>query len=223
MNTSSYFRWRPHPWHGLDIGPQPPETVHAYIEMTPFDTIKYEVDKVTGYLCVDRPQLTSSTPPTLYGFIPRTYCAGRVGRLTPGAETGDGDPLDICVISDRDVNRADIQLTAHVIGGLQMLDGGKADDKIVAVLDKDAVWGKVHDIHELPAAYVERLQHYFQTYKQLPGEAPHTQIQSVYGGEHARMVVEASIQDYQEAYGESDSQEGGIRWAGLSGRGEAEI
>ncbi len=201
MEKTGYMRWRPHPWHGLDVGPQPPEMVHAYIEITPFDTVKYEVDKITGYLCVDRPQLTSSTPPTLYGFIPRTYCGDRVGRLASGGFDGDGDPLDICVISERDVTRADITLTAHVIGGLMMVDQGKADDKMIAVLHKDAVWGSAHDIDDLPTAYIERLQHYFLTYKQLPGEAQHTQIQSVYHRDHALQVVEASMQDYEEAYG----------------------
>lgn len=205
MNTDqtnfNYFRWRPHPWHGLEVGPEPPETVHAYIEMTPFDTVKYEVDKTTGYLCIDRPQLTSSTPPTLYGFIPRTYCGERVGKLTPEATVGDGDPMDICVISERDVSRAEIVLNAHVIGGLQMIDGGKADDKIIAVLNKDAIWGSVHDISGLPSALVERLRHYFLTYKHLPGEAQHVSIQQVYSRDHALKVIEAAIQDYLDAFG----------------------
>lgn len=64
-----FFNWRPHPWHGLEVGKHPPRLVNAYIEISPFDLIKYEVDKVTGYLRVDRPQRTSSQPPTLYGFI----------------------------------------------------------------------------------------------------------------------------------------------------------
>ena len=73
-----FYRWRPHPWHGLEIGPEPPDRVLAYIEMTPFDSSKYEVDKVTGYLHVDRPQRTASLPPTVYGFIPRTCGDQRV-------------------------------------------------------------------------------------------------------------------------------------------------
>ena len=110
--------------------------VTAYIEITPFDVIKYELDKPTGYIKVDRPQQTSSSPPTLYGFIPRTYCAERVADLCPDALRGDGDPLDICVISERAIDRADITLTATVVGGLQMLDGDEADDKIIAVLNR---------------------------------------------------------------------------------------
>src|SRR5512133_963223 len=108
-NHPHYFRWRPHPWHGLEIGPEPPAIVQAFIEITPFDTVKYEVDKRTGYLRIDRPQLTSSTPPTLYGFIPRTLCANRVGALAPSSG-GDGDPMDICVISERPVERAEVIL-----------------------------------------------------------------------------------------------------------------
>jgi len=92
--TESYSRWRPHPWHGLETGPDAPRIVNAYIEITPFDHMKYEVDKVSGYLRVDRPQRTSSHPPALYGFIPQTYCGERVARLAPGSDRGDGDPLD---------------------------------------------------------------------------------------------------------------------------------
>src|SRR5688500_20294516 len=100
-----YAEWRPHPWHGLEAGRELPFWVNAYIEITPFDLIKYEVDKPSGYLRVDRPQRTSSQPPALYGFIPRTYCGDAVARLCPGAARGDGDPLDICVLSERSEER----------------------------------------------------------------------------------------------------------------------
>ena len=103
-----FYRWRPHPWHGLETGPNPPSLVHAYIEITPFDLMKYEIDKTTGYLRVDRPQRSSSMPPALYGFIPRTYCDARVAKLSINAERGDGDPLDICVLSERPINRAEV-------------------------------------------------------------------------------------------------------------------
>jgi inorganic pyrophosphatase len=96
-----FYRWRPHPWHGLDVGPKAPELVHAYIEITPFDSMKYEIDKVTGYLVVDRPQRTSSRPPALYGFIPRTFCGSRISALSPKSTKGDGDPMDICIISEQ--------------------------------------------------------------------------------------------------------------------------
>jgi inorganic pyrophosphatase len=201
MAQSPYFQWRPHPWHGLETGPEPPGCVNAYIEITPYDLIKYEVDKATGYLRVDRPQRTSSTPPTLYGFIPRTYCGPRVGALAPGADRGDGDPLDICVISERQIERAEIILTAQVIGGFQMIDNGQADDKIVAVLQNDPVWEDVLDIEALPAALVERLRHYFLTYKLTPGSELHVHIEKIYGREQAMQVVQAAIADYEESFG----------------------
>ncbi|MCB0286305.1 MAG: inorganic diphosphatase, partial [Calditrichaeota bacterium] len=145
-----FYRWRPHPWHGLETGPDAPKVVHAYIEITPFDFVKYEVDKITGYIRVDRPQRSSSQPPALYGFIPRTYCGRRVGSLAPKAKGGDGDPLDICVLSERPINRVEIILNSRVVGGLQCIDKGEADDKIIAVLENDNIWQNVHDISELP-------------------------------------------------------------------------
>ena len=144
-----FYRWRPHPWHGLEVGPNPPSLVHAYIEITPFDHVKYEIDKKTGYLRVDRPQRTSSHPPTLYGFVPRTYCGHRIGGLSPKAEKGDGDPMDICVLTERNVDKAEVILNARVIGGMQMVDGGEADDKIIAVLDNDEFYGEIQNVSEL--------------------------------------------------------------------------
>ena len=196
-----FYRWRPHPWHGLEVGPQPPERVHAYIEMTPFDFIKYEVDKGTGYLYVDRPQRTTSTTPTLYGFIPRTYCDERVRALSKNAERGDGDPLDICVISERPINRSEIFLNAIVVGVLQLLDHNEADDKIIAVLENDHIYGHIHDVKDLPEVIVERLQHYFQTYKMVKGEEPKIEIIGVFGPEKAKRIVDAAIKDYDDAFG----------------------
>ncbi len=197
-----FYRWRPHPWHGLTAGPDAPDVVEAYIEITPFDTVKYELDKQTGFLRVDRPQRTSSSPPTLYGFVPRTYCGRRVGALLPEAERGDGDPLDICVLSERPIDRSDVIVSAHVIGGLPMNDGGEADDKIIAVLRNDHLWGEVRDVSELQPVLVERLRHYFETYKLVPGEASAVHIGPAYGAEHARAVVRASMADYDEVFGE---------------------
>jgi inorganic pyrophosphatase len=196
-----FDRFRPHPWHGLDVGKDPPRVVNAYIEITPFDLVKYEIDKTTGYLRVDRPQRTSSQPPTLYGFIPRTYCGSRVCHLCPGAQRGDGDPLDICVISERPINHCEILLNARVVGGLQMIDGGEADDKIISVLANDNIWGEARTIEDLPKALIERHRHYFSTYKLAPGH-PGAEIRSVYGREHAMKVVESAMADYQERYGD---------------------
>jgi inorganic pyrophosphatase len=191
-----FHAWRPHPWHGLDAGRGPPLLVNAYIEITPFDVIKYEVDKASGYLKVDRPQRTSSQPPSLYGFIPRTYCGAAVAALCPGAERGDGDPLDVCVLSERPITRSEIIVPARVVGGLQLLDRGEADDKIIAVLEGDFVWGEATELAALPAIMVERLQHYFNTYKLVPGAQPQITVQRAYGAAHAARVVEAAIADY---------------------------
>ncbi|WP_299025057.1 inorganic pyrophosphatase [uncultured Thermanaerothrix sp.] len=196
-----FYRWRPHPWHGLETGPQPPQLVYAYIELTPFDLVKYEVEKTTGYLKVDRPQRTSSQPPTLYGFIPRTYCGARVGALTGGAYRGDGDPLDICVISERPITKSEVILTARVIGGMLMIDNGDADDKIIAVLANDRFWESANDVNDLPDVLVERLRHYFSTYKLVPGKESTTFIERIYDAQHAMQVIEAAIQDYVDMYG----------------------
>ena len=200
-DSGSYSRWRPHPWHGLNPGPSVPRIVNAYIEITPFDLMKYEVDKASGYLQVDRPQRTSSQPPALYGFIPQTYCGERVRRLAPGCERGDGDPLDICVISERPINHSEVLLRARVVGGLKVLDRGEADDKIIAVLEGDYVWGEAQELIELPPALLERLEHYFSTYKLVPGEPARISIAGRYGFQDAAQVIQASIEDYAEMFG----------------------
>ena len=192
--------FRPHPWHGLEVGPSPPEIVNVFIEITPYDLVKYEVDKVSGYLQIDRPQRGSSHPPALYGFIPRTYCGERVKLLSPDSTAGDGDPLDIVVLSERPVNRSEVIVRARALGGLQMIDNNEADDKIIAVLQNDLVWGEARDIRDLPKVLIERLQHYFLTYKLIPGETSTAIINSVYGFEHALKVIKASIEDYRESF-----------------------
>ena len=194
-------RFRPHPWHGLDIGPEPPGLLNAYIEITPFDLIKYEVDKISGYLRIDRPQRGSSQPPALYGFIPRTYCDTFVHKLSPTSKRGDGDPLDVCVLSERPIARSEIIVRARVVGGLQMVDNGDADDKIIAVLDNDYVYGSARDVKDLPTVLVERLQHYFETYKLVPERPAVVSIERVYGRAHALKVVSAAIRDYDAAFG----------------------
>jgi inorganic pyrophosphatase len=193
--------FRPHPWHGLEVGPDPPDVLNAYIEITPFDLMKYEVDKVSGYLRVDRPQRSSAQHPTLYGFVPRTYCAERVCRLAPPSKRGDGDPLDICVLSERAIARNEIIVRARVIGGLQMIDNDEADDKIIAVLENDYMFGEARSVTDVPAVLVERLQHYFLTYKIVPGHRPKAHVTRVYDRQHARKVVRAAMADYDAQFG----------------------
>ncbi|PID29118.1 MAG: inorganic pyrophosphatase [Candidatus Cloacimonadota bacterium] len=197
-----FYRWRPHPWHGLDVGVNPPEELNAYIEITPFDSVKYEVDKKTGYIKVDRPNRTSSQPPALYGFIPKTYCGRRVKTLSPKSKKGDGDPLDICVVSERPITKSDVILRVKVVGGFQMIDNGEADDKIIAVLINDNIWGNVNSIEDLPEALIERMKHYFLTYKISPDNQDIVTIERTYDKTHALEVVKASMMDYTEEYGD---------------------
>jgi inorganic pyrophosphatase len=195
--------YRPHPWHGVPIGAHCPRVVTAYIEIVPTDTVKYELDKLTGYLRVDRPQKYSNICPTLYGLVPQTLSAERVAALS-GERTGkpdpagDGDPLDICVLTVANVLQGDILLQAVPIGGLHMLDGREADDKIVAVLEGDPVYGAWKDISECPAGLLDRLKHYFLTYKEAPDAVDRTtEITHVYGASDAHRVIEASRDDYR--------------------------
>ncbi len=198
--SSEYSRWRPHPWHGLDPGPAPPSDVYAYIEITPFDLVKYEVDKGSGYLRVDRSQRTSSLPPALYGFIPQTYAADRVAALMPGVEGGDLDPLDICVLSERPISRAEVIVRATVVGGIPMVDGGLADDKIIGIIQDDPVFGGIREIDEVPDVLVGRLIHYFSTYKLRPASAGSVVVGEPYDRRHAEAVVEAALDDYGDEF-----------------------
>jgi inorganic pyrophosphatase len=195
-----------HPWHGIPMGEKAPELVTAFIEIVPTDTVKYEIDKVTGYLKIDRPQKYSNIVPALYGFIPKTYCADKIAALArerSGREDvteGDGDPLDILVLCEKIIPHGNIMCEAKPIGGIRLIDGGEADDKIVAVLKGDEVYGAYNDLSELPEGIVERLKHYFLTYKNLPSEKAHIEITNVYGKEEAHEVILTSVEDYKFSY-----------------------
>lgn len=194
--------FKAHPWHGVEMGENAPRVLTAYIEIVPSDTVKYELDKTTGLLKVDRPQKFSNVCPSHYGLVPQTYCgelvAERMARRT-GREAlvGDGDPLDICVLTEKVISHGDILLQAIPIGGLSMIDGDEADDKIIAVMEGDAAFGAWQDISDCPAALIERLRHYFLTYKNVPGDEPaKVEITHVYGRQEALAVVEDSHRDY---------------------------
>jgi inorganic pyrophosphatase len=200
--------FKSHPWHGVHIGSEAPSVVTAYIEIVPTDTVKYETDKISGILRIDRPQRYSNVCPTLYGFVPQTYCSDAVARISIDALgrpqiVGDGDPLDICVLTERPISQGDVLLQAIPIGGLRMIDKGEADDKIIAVLQGDPAFGGLTEISECPAALIDRLTHYFLTYKQAPHEeTKRCEITHVYGAEEARRVIEASRQDYAASFPE---------------------
>jgi inorganic pyrophosphatase len=200
-----------HPWHGVSPGTHTPAVINAYIEIVPTDPVKYELDKATGHLRVDRPQRFSSMCPTLYGFIPRTYCGREVAELTQqrtarsGIE-GDKDPMDICVLSEKTFAHGSFFLRARPIGGLRMIDGSQADDKIIAVLEDDLAYGRIHEIDDVPAGLVDRLKHYFLSYKQLPGDEPKkVEITHVYDRTEALDVIARSLRDYNNEFGEEKS------------------
>ena len=197
-----------HPWHGVSPGEGAPEVVTTYIEIVPTDVVKYELDKESGHLKVDRPQRFSSLCPTLYGFIPQTFCGAETAELCAertgrsGIE-GDGDPMDVCVLTERPFAHGNVFLRARPIGGLRMIDGNQADDKIVAVLQDDVVYGQVNDIDACPRGLIDRLKHYFLSYKQFPGDAPRrVEIVDVYDRGEALDVIERSIRDYGERFGD---------------------
>jgi inorganic pyrophosphatase len=190
-----------HPWHGVEVGAEAPAELTVFIEIVPGDTVKYEVDKETGYLKIDRPQQYSNVVPANYGFVPRTYCGEQIAALArAGCDKaiggGDGDPLDILVLSEHHIPRGDILLKARPIGGFCLLDGGEADDKIIAVLKGDKVFGQYSDIGDLPSGIVERIEHYFLTYKALPDEPNRCEIAYSYGREASYGVIRAAIADY---------------------------
>ena len=198
--------FKPHPWHGISLGEDAPGVVTCFIEIGPTDTVKYEVDKTTGYLKVDRPQKFSNVCPALYGMLPQTYCGPEIAVLAARrsdreVRTGDGDPLDICVLSEKSFSHGDFLLRAIPIGGLLSLDRGEADDKIIAVLEGDAAFGDMHDIAQCPPAMLQRLQHYFLTYKQPPGSAaPPIEVMRAYGRDEAHTVIRTAQQDYRARF-----------------------
>ena len=204
---------RSHPWHGISIGKKFPQVVTAYIEIVPNDTMKYELDKWSGILKVDRPQRFSNTVPALYGLIPQTLCDEEVAQIcrekTPYKEIkGDDDPLDICVLAEKNAFHGDILLNAVPIGGLRMIDGDEADDKIIAVLQGDPLYGTWKDINDATPSILERLKHYFLTYKNIPeeGQKHEQEITHVYNKEEAYDVIKRSHNDYLNKYRDINNQ-----------------
>jgi len=191
-----------HPWHGIPAGENAPEVLNVFVEMVPTDTVKYEIDKYTGHMKLDRPQKFSNICPSLYGFVPQTICREEVAKFTmerTGERNieGDNDPLDICVLTERPINHGSLIVSAIPIGGFRLFDGGEADDKIIAVLENDAAYSKYTELSEVPTAIVDRLRHYFLTYKQSPDSdyAP-IKISHIYGRDEAHEVIRRSMVDY---------------------------
>ena len=199
------LRYKSHPWHGVHIGENAPKIVTSFIEVVSTDTVKYEIDKESGYLMIDRPQKYSNVVPAIYGFIPQTFCGERVGKICAdkaNEETikGDGDPIDIVVLTEKSIAHGDILVKARPIGGFRMIDGEEADDKIVAVLYNDVVYSHFNDITDCPDIIIQRLKHYFMTYKDMPGIEKTTRIIETYGTKEAHEVIIASMEDYSDRF-----------------------
>ncbi len=188
-----------------------PRVVTTYIEIVPTDAVKYELDKETGLLRLDRPQRFSSQCPTLYGFIPQTFCGEPVAKRCAERTglkdiQGDGDPLDICVLTEKVIPTGALLVRAIPVGGFRMVDGNEADDKIIAVLESDLVYGELQHVAQLPTALVERLKHYFLTYKQIPSEVKRSvQIVEMYDQSEAHEIIRRSMKDYQKDYGQASA------------------
>jgi inorganic pyrophosphatase len=201
-----------HPWHGVSPGLLAPQLVNTYVEIVPRDVVKYELDKPSGHLRLDRPHKFSSLCPTLYGFVPQTYCGTRIAEFCMektgrAGVVGDGDPLDICILTEKTIMSSNFFMNAKPIGGLRLLDHGEADDKIIAVLNNDAAFGHFEEINDCPSGLIERLTHYFLSYKQLPNDAPRAlEVTHVYSRDEAYEVINLSFEDYRETFGEPESR-----------------
>lgn len=212
LNNLISLMFQAHPWHGVAGGNAAPSLINVYIEIVPNDVIKYELDKPSGHLRIDRPQRFSSLCPMPYGFIPQTFCGEAIAQFCRERTglpivAGDGDPLDICVLTEKTMAHGNFLLTAKPIGGLRMIDKLEADDKIIAVLNDDAAFGHFNDVSECPSGLIDRLQHYFLTYKQLPAETPRrVEITDIYGRDEAFEVIKRSQQDYEIKYGDPESR-----------------
>lgn len=203
---TQYSKYTLHPWHGVEPGKSAPQLVNAFIEIVPTDTVKYEVDKASGWLKVDRPQQFSNIVPALYGFIPQTlcdiqtgeYCMSKTGRT---GIIGDQDPIDVVVLSEKTFPTSGFLMQVVPIGGFRMIDKNEADDKIIAVMKDDAVYGHYTDITQIEPNIIKRLQHYFLTYKDMPGTTGKTvEIADVYGAAEAREVIVCSLNDYRNRF-----------------------
>ena len=180
------------PWHAVETGINAPETVNGIIEIPKGSRAKYELDKDSGMLILDRVLYSSVYYPANYGFIPRTYC-------------DDKDPLDILVLSQIDLVPLCL-VPAKVIGVMRMLDTGEADDKIIAVAQNDMSVNHFSDIGELPRHFIKELKNFFEDYKKLENKT--VVVEDFQDREVALEIVEQSIRDYKQLFSESGSDPG---------------
>src|SRR6476620_102483 len=173
-----------HPWHGVTPGDQAPRVVNAVIEIPQGSRAKYEIDKDSGLLKLDRIIFSSFHYPCNYGFIPQTY-------------GDDKDPLDILVITSQPV-QALCLMEAKVIGVMQMIDGGDADDKIIAVAANDPSVRHYNNIEEIPQHFFDELRHFFEEYKKLENKT--VKVDEL-GDKHTALnVISEAIQLYADTF-----------------------
>jgi len=177
-----------HPWHGAHFGDNAPDTVNAIIEISQGSRAKYEVDKITGLLRLDRVIYSSFHYPVNYGFIPQT-----LGQ--------DGDPLDILVLCSQPIQPLCL-VEANVIGNMQMIDTGTVDDKIIAVAAKDPSVNHIKTMEELPRHFIAELKNYFEQYKVL--ENKKVEIDNFQDKLIATKVIEDAIAFYKENFKKDD-------------------
>jgi inorganic pyrophosphatase len=173
-----------HPWHGADYGDKAPQLVKAVIEIPQGSHTKYEVDKKTGLLKLDRIIYSSFHYPVNYGFIPQTLGL-------------DGDPLDILVMCSESIQSLCL-VEATVIGNMQMIDNGEIDDKIIAVATKDPGINFYTDVNQLPKHFIAVLRNFFEQYKVL--ENKKVEIDEFQGKEAAYGVIKAAIDLYKTSF-----------------------
>jgi len=201
-----------HPWHGVSAGTDAPRIVRSYIEIVPTDAVKYELDKQSGHLQIDRPQRFSSMCPTLYGFVPQTFCGDEVAELCAlrcgqTGIKGDGDPMDICVLTEKTAAQGNFFVQARPIGGLRMIDREQADDKIIAILEGDVAYSYINDLNDCPPGIIDRLEHYFLSYKQPPADSPRrVEIVDRYDRNEALEVISRSMRDYRNKFGKPEER-----------------
>jgi inorganic pyrophosphatase len=173
-----------HPWHGVSPGKHAPEVVNALIEIPQGSRSKYEVDKESGLLKLDRVIYSSFHYPINYGFIPQT-----LGQ--------DDDPLDILVICSQSIQPLCL-VQATVVGNMQMIDQGKQDDKNIAVAAKDPSVNHIKNVNELPQHFLLELKNYFEQYKVL--ENKKVEIDNFQEKEEAMRIIEMAIDYYKKTF-----------------------
>ena len=174
-------------WHDIDAERIKPEAFIGVFEITKGSKKKYELDKKTGFLILDRILYTSTHYPANYGFIPRTYA-------------DDGDPLDVLVLTTEDIDPL-VLVRCYPIGVIVMMDGGKKDEKIIAIPFDDPTYNEYKDISDLPGHIFDEMCHFFSTYKQLEGKT--TAVDEVQGRDEAVRIISECINNYEKIFGEN--------------------